>query len=347
MIFNPTIELAHFSTNFENQIIFLKYLPYKLSGSVSTLSGSFKRKKTQSAIMENSNSELRHGAELQSAHSDCKAPKVQEHLNIARIEADQAHFMEISEVAETAIDYKDSAKEEFSINIQPSVSMESIESTGSTQSASSTISTETAPSTTSDSMESPSNFFVENIIPPSWTIEKRKIDGEYPDGVSKTDALADYDLPNVSSECEQRKNSLNVNARYRQSVNREIELHDPFVEAVQNKYPIDVSYRTNDASISSNKNDERLTKVSLEELNRQSMGSRSKKDCANAFSAYKQIFLHKRVCHQHMHAFCLNNMVNADDQNENEMNQQMSRDCGGPSCGSQENDSDDSMSEYD
>lgn len=149
---------------------------------------------------------------------------------------------------------------------------------------------------------------IENNIPALWSIEKGKIEDEYPDGVPPNRTLADFGVAKeeVLSKfmpCDrQRHLPHDVIERAEELKERERIYHEHFIATMLSKYPVDHSYHANKArtylqedDTSSDEMSRRQRTEARKSNNDKSMESRYKKKVERAVNAYTIIHLRERI----------------------------------------------------
>lgn len=147
---------------------------------------------------------------------------------------------------------------------------------------------------------------LENNIPALWSIEKGKIEDEYPEGVPPNKTLADFGVAKeeVIGKFLPPKRELphDVMERAEELKEQERIYHEHFIETMLNKYPVDNSYHANkarkyspDQDTSSDEMSRRQRSEARKSNNDKSMESRYKKKVERAVNAYTIIHLRERI----------------------------------------------------
>lgn len=147
---------------------------------------------------------------------------------------------------------------------------------------------------------------VDANIPALWSIEKGKIDDEYPGGVPLNKTLADFGMTKDEAIAkfipENRELPHDVLDRAEEMKEQERIYHEHFIETMLNKYPVDNSYHANkarqysqDQDTSSDETSRRQRSEARKSNNDKSMESRYKKKVERAVNAYTIIHLRERI----------------------------------------------------
>lgn len=143
-------------------------------------------------------------------------------------------------------------------------------------------------------------------IPALWSIEKGKIDDEYPGGVPPNKTLADLGVTKEEVIAkfipESRELPHDVLDRAEEMKEQERIYHEHFIETMLNKYPVDNSYHANkarqysqDQDTSSDETSRRQRSEARKSNNDKSMESRYKKKVERAVNAYTILHLRERI----------------------------------------------------
>lgn len=146
----------------------------------------------------------------------------------------------------------------------------------------------------------------ESSIPALWSIEKLKIDEQYPEGVPDSKPLAHFGV--TKEEViekflpKQRQLSHDVMARAEELKDQERNYHEDFIDSMLHKYPVDNTYHPNkarkfstDQDISSDEMNRRQLTEARKSNNDKSMESRYKKRIERTVNAYSVLHLRERI----------------------------------------------------
>lgn len=147
----------------------------------------------------------------------------------------------------------------------------------------------------------------ESAIPALWFIEKCKLEEEQQDGLS--DSLSEQSFGSLGVSKEEilskflppkRVLAPDVTERAEELKQQERILHERFIEAMLEKYPVDKSYHPNKARKYTNSDNDmddgyKRTNVARQSNNDKSMESRYKKKVERAVNAYTIIHLRERI----------------------------------------------------
>lgn len=148
----------------------------------------------------------------------------------------------------------------------------------------------------------------DNNIPALWSLEKGKIDDEYPEGVPPNKTLADFGVTKkevIEKFIPHRReppHDVHIMDRAEEMKEQERIYHEHFIETMLNKYPVDNSYHANkarkyspDQDTSSDETSRRQRSEARKSNNDKSMESRYKKKVERAVNAYTIIHLRERI----------------------------------------------------
>lgn len=162
-----------------------------------------------------------------------------------------------------------------------------------------------SPESTSPESTSPKESS-EIFIPALWSIEKGKIDDEYPEGVPPHASLATFGVTKEEVVSKfippPRQLPHDVMDRAEDMKEQENNYLEDFIEAMLNKYPVDGSYHANKArkysfeqDISSDEANRRQRTQERKSNNDRSMESRYRKKVERAVNAYTVLHLRERI----------------------------------------------------